>query len=664
MATSKCCEQPASNGAPAVRESGRVAVDLRAVNTATIRYRVADFLSRHAPFQFVEQADLLALAASGRVRFHERDECLFEQGESRKEFVSVIQQGTVELHEETPSGTRLRDRLGEGELLGIGRFVSAEHYLYTAKTAGDVLIYRFPAAEFDKLVDKYRHVSNYLTAYFSSVPTATDAVAGTWGVTPGDPVALRELSVRRLAVVDSSANAQAIASAMRGHRAGAAVVTDPQGRPLRVVTADDLIEQIAAKSTEGRLAENPSEEHSVATAQPGLEPADYALRLMRNRGLPIVLTPDGSPNSPAIGLIGTNDLSLLAGVNPALLVAEASKSDNPQQLARIVQRGKALILEAISEVSRVEWCAQVSGELYSSIVSRLIQLAEQEAIDAGLVRPAAKCSWLFFGGSARQELLTWYDIDLGLIIEDVPDSERIEVDQWFARVARTVDHGLEAAGFRFTESAVHISDPAVRLSLTEWKQRFHGWLAEPLANDIYRSRSFFDFRPFYGDNSLADELRDSMFAQATEHPQFLTLLATSCLAQMPPLTFFEGLVVDEVGNQSDTLDLRRSAVFPLIDSGRAFGLACTTRQPSTFERLSDAAELLPASRDTFDAAKEAYRVTLQHRGRSGLSAGDDGVHIRPSSLSKYDQQILKGSFRSIAHLLELTADYFKAEVGR
>lgn len=625
---------------------------------------MADFLSRHAPFQFVEQADLLALAASGRVRFHERDEILFEQDEPRKEFVSVIQQGTVELHEETSSGTRLRDRLGEGELLGIGRFVNAEKYLYTARTAGDVLIYRFPAAEFDKLVDKYRHVADYLSAYFSSVPTRADAAAGTWGVTPGDPVALRELSVHRLAIIDSSADAETVAAALQKHHTGAVVITDFQGRPLNLVTTDDLVAHVASGGTGSVQPQTTNNEQLISTALPNLEAGEYALQLMKNGGRPIVLTPDGSPMSTAIGLIGAHDLSLLAGVNPALLAAEAATCTNSQQLARITSRGKALVLEAISEVSRIEWSAQVAAELYRATVSRLIQLAEDEAVDAGLERPTIRSCWLFFGGAARKELMTWFDVDLGIIFEDVKKSDRLEVDRWFSRIAKRVDTGLDEAGFRFTGSAVRAFDPSVRLSRSAWKRRFLGWLTDPIANDIYGSRSFFDFRPCYGDATLADELRASMFAAANENPQFLTLLAGISLAQMPPLTFFEGLVVDEGGNESDTLDIRRSGVFPLIDSGRVFGLACATEQPSTFQRLSDAADRIPNSHSVFDAAKEAYRVTLQHRARGGLTSNDDGVHIRTASLSKYDQQILKGSFRSIAELLELTGAYFKADVGK
>lgn len=634
------------------------------MNTATIRYRVADFLSRHAPFQFVEQADLLSLAGSGSVRFHEKDEYIFRQGEPRREYVSVIQQGMVDLHEETAAGTRLRDRLGEGELLGIGRFLEAKHYLYTAKTSGDVLLYRFPAAEFDRIVAKYPQVADYLSAYFSATPSRAEETAGAWGIAPGDPVALRELSVRRLAVVDESTSLREIARILNTNHAEAVVVQDLLQKPVGLVTLRDVVQRIADGASSTQWATAALDDEPLATAPPGLTANEYFLRLAQNHGRPLVLTADGGPGTPAVGLISANDLSLLAGVNPTLLSIETGYCDNAQQLGRLVQRSRAITLGALSESSRAEWAAQMAGELCGAVVSRLIQLAEQEALDAGLQRPDVRSSWLFFGGAGRQELMTWFDVDIGLVFEDGANLVRADVDQWFARIAKRLDSGLREAGFRFTDSAARISNPDMRQSLQQWKKKFREWVSQPTEGRLYESRSFFDFRCFHGDASLAEELRDGMFASVAENPRFLALLAGSCLAQMPPLTFFKGLVVDDGGNQSAVLDLRRSAVFPLIDSARAFGLAGATRQPGTFDRLSAAAKLLPGSRDTFEAAKEAYRVTLQQRGRAGLLAGDDGVHIRPSSLSKYEQQVLKGAFRSILELLELTGEYFRAVVGR
>src|SRR5260370_21822479 len=90
------------------------AVRANTMKTSVIRQRVADFLKRHAPFDALDEQDLLDLAGSGKVKFHESEEYIFRQGDPKGQFVWTIQQGRVELIEENPSGELLRDVLGEG----------------------------------------------------------------------------------------------------------------------------------------------------------------------------------------------------------------------------------------------------------------------------------------------------------------------------------------------------------------------------------------------------------------------------------------------------------------------------------------------------------------------------------------------------------------------
>ncbi len=71
------------------------------METAVISYRVADFLKKHPPFHAMDDADLLGLAARGRVRFHEPNEYILWQGEPHRLHVFVIQQGTVSLWDES-----------------------------------------------------------------------------------------------------------------------------------------------------------------------------------------------------------------------------------------------------------------------------------------------------------------------------------------------------------------------------------------------------------------------------------------------------------------------------------------------------------------------------------------------------------------------------------
>ena len=134
------------------------------MDTSAISYRVADFLKKHPPFQAMEEGDLLELAARGRVRFHEANEFILWQGEPHKLHVFVIQQGTVSLWDEADGRPALRDVRGAGDMLGIERFTGAPFCLHSARSASDVVIYSFPASDFEDLVLKYPYARQFVEA--------------------------------------------------------------------------------------------------------------------------------------------------------------------------------------------------------------------------------------------------------------------------------------------------------------------------------------------------------------------------------------------------------------------------------------------------------------------------------------------------------------------
>jgi signal-transduction protein with cAMP-binding, CBS, and nucleotidyltransferase domain len=82
------------------------------MKTSVIRYRVADFLKQHPPFDAISEQDLLDLSGSGRVKFHESEEYLYYQGDAKSPLIWIIQQGRVELLEKRATGDELHDVLG------------------------------------------------------------------------------------------------------------------------------------------------------------------------------------------------------------------------------------------------------------------------------------------------------------------------------------------------------------------------------------------------------------------------------------------------------------------------------------------------------------------------------------------------------------------------
>jgi signal-transduction protein with cAMP-binding, CBS, and nucleotidyltransferase domain len=138
---------------------------------------------------------------------------------------------------------------------------------------------------------------------------------------------------------------------------------------------------------------------------------------------------------------------------------------------------------------------------------------------------------------------------------------------------------------------------------------------------------------------------------------FLHILANDCLANLPPLTFFQDAVVEKSGDFESVFRLEESVLGPLVDVGRVFGLAGRAALGrSTLQRLATVRDLFPAHESIFRHAIDALRVVLWQQGRVGISQGTDGSQLPPTLLSRQDRQVLKGGFRPILQLLEFTAE--------
>ena len=105
--------------------------------------------------------------------------------------------------------------------------------------------------------------------------------------------------------------------------------------------------------------------------------------------------------------------------------------------------------------------------------------------------------------------------------------------------------------------------------LDEWKERFQGWVRDPVRSQMYRARPLFDLRPFHGTEDLWRELENSVRPAVRAEEDFVQILALDCLANLPPLTFFRDLVVEESGEQTGMFYLGQSALLPLAEIGRA-----------------------------------------------------------------------------------------------
>lgn len=606
------------------------------MDTSPISYRVADFLKQHPPFQAMDDADLLELAGRGRVKFHEANEFILWQGEPHKSHVFVIQQGVVTLWDETDGRLALRDVCGGGDLLGTERFIGAPHSLYSARSSTDVVIYAFPESDFEELVLKDPYARRFMAAY----ETVASDSQPTHDTRDLQNVFLHTVIGRKpLETISSAASIREAAAAMLATGSEAVASVDHDRRLGATVSVRTVLAWVASGAGD---ANQPITALGLSAA-PVIGSAalvtDGVLTLLQSGADGLAVTLDGSSSSELQAFVTTGEIGRVFGDRPTSILREIRRASTPGQLRDLNHRARTLTHQYLTSPASIDWLAPVMFLTDVNIVKRIIALVAGEM-------PSA--CWCFCGASGRRESLTRHAPRLVLIIED--ESRKGDLERLYERVSDALaecDY-LARADVPF-DRAFHVA------SKTEWHNRYQQWLSDPIRSEMHLARPLFDLRPVHGPESLWRELGTAV-AGATDR-YILQVLANDCLASLPPLTFFQDAVIDESGEQSSVFQLEQSALRPLVDVGRVFGLAAKeVLGTSTGERFARARSLLPEHESIFRDAAETLRILLWQQARIGIAQGTDGSELPPALLSRHDRHILKSGFRSILRLIEFTGN--------
>jgi len=622
------------------------------MKTSVIRYRVADFLKQHAPFNELSEEELLTLAGSGRVLFHESEEYIFHKGQHRATSIWVIQQGSVEIIDETSQGDRLRDLLGEGDLLGIES--DAGPYRYSAKTTSDVILYTIDASQFADLAAGHAQIARYIATQ-SSINLVyggeNPAAKSTWLYAPGpSPEFLRH---RLLTVPAGGTIRKAAAEMVRASSDWIAVVAE-NDRLLGIITDRDLRRHLAEGSS-ADVAIASIMNTPLAMASPGLGVGDYFLLMMQHRSRTLAIVSDQS--DPRLKGVATDALlSLASGHNPAYLVEQLLQAKKVEDWFRLLEQGRFLLSSALTSPTSVDLCSQMASEFLSALLDSVIRQSETELAAEGRITATGSYCWLLFGNAGRGENLISSQPEIGVVFED--SANEGDLSAYFSAVlARTLGYLSQCGLNASSRGSLGEATPGSQ-SLRAWKQAFQRRIADPISHSVHQSRALFDFQPLAGDRRLVAELKQVMAAGLQEGGPFIAILSNDTLSSLPPLTFFHGLVVELDGAQRDTLDIAATALNPIVDAARVFALAAGDLETTnTLVRLEKAAVSLPTHSAVLRGAAEAFRIAAYQQAITGFHGGD-GAIIRPSILTRYDQRLLKNAFDAIQRLLEVSSTVF------
>jgi CBS domain-containing protein len=601
------------------------------VDTSEIRYRVADFLKQHPPFNAMDDADLVGLAAHGRVRFFPFDEFLAWQGEPHKTHLLVIQQGTVSLWDEQGGEATLRDVRGPGDWIGAEQFHGARSCLYTARANTDVVTYGFPVYDLEALLEKYPLAARFVASMdsvdstFSRSDAAPDPLTAYLQPFAGPLRSCRrETTVRDAARLLLDSGAEALA------------VTGEGGVFDGVVTARELLSWIAKGGADSSRPVASAGVTLPGFAGPDTTLADGALA-MGSAGA-VAMTDDGTATGRLLTVVTPRDLLPALGDQPAAILAEIQRAGDAARLRALNHRVRAFTLEHLTGAASTDWLTRFATQADDAVLARAITLTEQDR-GAG--------DWYVCGTSGRRESLPLrMPQPLFIAAAGTPGPDSVNYGRLIEALAE--------CGYLPGPEAEH--EPSFFVATAdEWAARYVGWIRNPVIEGMQRNRALFDLRHVWGSGDAPAEVVTSV-RDAVER-DILQILAHDCLADLPPLSFYEDAVVEHGGEVTSVFRLQRNVLQPLVDLGRVFGMAAlNVMGTSTLERFAAARRLLPEHERIFREASDALRIVLWQQGRAGISQGTIGAELPPSVMSRHDRHLLKSTFPVIQRLIEFTAN--------
>lgn len=628
-------------------EAGKPAVEYLAAASIA-------FLRRHPPFDKLEPDALEFMARRLALGYYPKDTVVLAPDRGAPEFFYIIQRGLVHISPEENDLGAAREvlALGRGECFSVGALLERRPVAAPYVAAADTFCYQLSADDFSTLLHRSTRAQDFATNYLTSMLRDSRQLlkmqfAGTATEQQAITRSLRSLVGRTPISCRLETSIGTALRTMREARIGSIIVVTPDNEPLGIFTRHDILDRVALARTdlERPIATVMTAAPHVISPDASVHDAALAMAQHGIRHLPVV--DDGR----LIGVVTERDLFALQKASMRDIRRTIARSDTVPALADAARDIRRLANHMLQQGVAAWQLTQIISTLNDALTRRLIKLEH----DRHGIQELNWC-WLALGSEGRYEQTLATDQDNGLIFEDGGSGEAESMRERLLPFARAVNDGLDACGFPLCRGEIMAGNPRWCLSLDEWQEQFAGWIRNTQPEALLKAVIFFDFRPVYGRDSLAETLRKRLFQFTRNNSRFLRALAEAALTTRPPLGLLRDFVVDEEGAHRGTLNLKLSGARLFVDAARVISLATATAHTGTEQRLRQGGARLNMPGGEIDAMVEAFYFIQLLRLRS--HDGTAPNRVDPDTLNEVDHRILKECFRQARKLQNrLALDY-------
>jgi CBS domain-containing protein len=346
-----------------------------------------------------------------------------------------------------------------------------------------------------------------------------------------------------------------------------------------------------------------------------------------------------------IGILEQLDLLSYFANHSYLVSVKIKKATNLEELKEASRDFIHIVRKLHAKGTKIEYISKLISELNTKIYEKLYKIILPKKFQM-------KACLIVMGSEGREEQILKTDQDNALIVHDD------EVIEDYLPYMQEFTKTLIELGFPTCKGNIMVSNPYWCKKISSYKDEIDRWIESPSRNDYMYLAIFLDSLAVAGDSSYLQTLKESIFSTPYRTDVFMANFAKNALLFETPIGIFTNLIAS-----SNKLDIKKGAIFPIVQGIRALALEWQLPQTNTIARIRqlEKKEILETSfaQALIEAFDTLLNLRLHQKLNSNLSNSNINNEIDLTTLNQLELELLKDSFKIVNKFKKFLIHHFK-----
>lgn len=627
-----------------------------------IKKEIIEFLKKTPPFEMLAEELLEHAAQSITIEYYPRGQIILQQNGEPCAALRIIKKGGVKVYFSDNEGDEVAiDYRSEGDSFGYISMISGDQSRTNVLTVADTICYLLPKKELLYLETKSPVLGEYfMKSFFLNFIDKTYKEMHHKSLVFGEgdkllfTTLVKDLISKPPVTADASISIQQAAGIMSQQKITSLILVDDHDVPEGIITNRDLRDKVVAKGLDPSMPVKEIMSPPLIRVNSHETCFEALVKMIQFNIHHLIVIEEGK----LIGIITNHDFMLLQGTSPLSIVKYIENQKYVEGLLSVHEKINQIVAILFQEGVNATYIIRIITRLHDRLLKKIIELSVKEIGEA-----PGPFAFVLYGSEGRKEQTFMTDFDCAIIYdEQTAPARKQDMEAYSRKLLTHLQTMFSKSGLPLFNEHPLGSDYPLYGELSEWEHDIVDAVTNGPELHALHGRKFLDLRYVYGENALAQSLKDRIFKQLRNDRRFIALYLDRALNESSPLGFFKQFVVERNGEHRDKINLQKKGTLPIVDAVRILSVVCNIQESATTKRihaLAQKTDILSGLADDIASAFEfLLHLRLQDQMRKKEFHQEIDNFIEPEKLTLLEKKTLKEVFQIIPRLQTAVEDYY------